>query len=314
MVNKLKKARRTLADHQAKLKEMRQAKVRGQQSIKTKVFKVLKEIGVELSSYHGGCLNGKDIKKVMNNASDIFDQLTAIFKEGKREECLLAGADINLMCLHFREVYVLWDSAFSLARTINPTDEDAEAYQMFLLAVVSGSKILQCPITSKLHTMLRHVQWQMKNILVGLGDKMENWVEHLHQWGMQQRRQFRTVQDPLVCALAREKATSRNTHPDVLAQVDATNTGNKQKLSEKKADVISTRQKLQRDVGQFQAIKYFIDTKEETLPWAEVLFLDERWIRTARMLTVWNIRVILKKNSQARISDLSGFFLTSVSN
>jgi hypothetical protein len=104
---------------------------------------------------------------------------------------------------------------------------------------------------------------------------MEDWVERLHQWGMQQRRRFCIVQDPLIRALAREKATSCNTHPDVLAQVDATDTGNKQKLSEKKADVILTRQKLQRDVGRFQAIKYFIDTKEETLPWAEVLFRDE---------------------------------------
>ena len=40
MVNKLKKARRMLTDHQAKLKEMRQAKVKGHQSIETKVFKV----------------------------------------------------------------------------------------------------------------------------------------------------------------------------------------------------------------------------------------------------------------------------------
>jgi hypothetical protein len=108
----------------------------------------------------------------------------------------------------------------------------------------------------------------------GVGDKMEDWVERRHQWGMRQRRRFRTVQDPLVRALAREKATSRNTHPDVLAQVDATDTGNKRKLSEKKADVISTRQKLQREVGRFQAIKYFADTKEQTLPWAEVLFYD----------------------------------------
>jgi hypothetical protein len=274
MANKLKKARRTLTDHQAKLKEMRKAKVRGQQSIETKVFKVLKEIGVELSSYHGGSLNGKDIKKVMNNASHIFDQFAAILKGGKREECLLADADIDSMCLHFREVYVLWDGAFSLARIINPTDEDAETYQTFILAAMSGSKILQCPITPKIHAMLRHVQWQMKNIPGGLGDKMEDWVERQHQWGMRQRRRFRTVQDPIVRALAREKATSRNTHPDVLAQVDATDTGNKQKLSEKKADVISTRRKLQRDVGRFQAIKYFVDTKEQTLPWAEVLFYD----------------------------------------
>ena len=53
--------------------------MRGQLSIETQVFKVLKEVGVELSSYHGGSLNGKDIKKVMNNASHIFDQFAVIF-------------------------------------------------------------------------------------------------------------------------------------------------------------------------------------------------------------------------------------------
>ena len=132
MVNKLKKAHHMLTVHQAKLEEVQQAKVRGQQSIETKVFKVLKEIGVELSSYHGGSLNGKDIKKVMNNASHIFNQFAAIFKGGKREECLLADADIDSMCLHFWEVCVLWDGAFSFARKINSTDEDAETYQTFI--------------------------------------------------------------------------------------------------------------------------------------------------------------------------------------
>jgi hypothetical protein len=68
---------------------------------------VLKEIGVELSSYHCGSFNGKNIKKVMNNATFLFEAFAVIFKEGKREGCLLSNADINSMCLHFREVYVL---------------------------------------------------------------------------------------------------------------------------------------------------------------------------------------------------------------
>jgi hypothetical protein len=161
MVEKLEKACCVLANQQANLKEMRQAKVRGQQRTETKVFKVLKEIGVKLSSYHGRSLNGKDIKKVMNNASHIFDQFASIFKEGKRKECLLADADINLMCLHFWEVYVLWDGAFLLGRRINPTDKNADTPQQFLLVAVHGSKILQCPITPKVHTMLRHVQLQI---------------------------------------------------------------------------------------------------------------------------------------------------------
>ena len=81
----------------------------------TKVFQVLKEIGVELSFYHGGSLNGNYIKKVMNNASHIFDQFAVIFQEGKRKDCLLSDDGIKEMCMQFWEIYVLWDGAFSLA-------------------------------------------------------------------------------------------------------------------------------------------------------------------------------------------------------
>ena len=56
-VEKLSKARKMVTDQQLKLKTMRTSKVKDQQSIETKIFKVLKEIGVELSSYHGGSLN-----------------------------------------------------------------------------------------------------------------------------------------------------------------------------------------------------------------------------------------------------------------
>ncbi len=48
------------------------------------MFKKLKDIGVELSLYHGGLLNGKDIKKVMNNATYFFDGLSVIIKAGNR--------------------------------------------------------------------------------------------------------------------------------------------------------------------------------------------------------------------------------------
>ncbi len=90
-----------MADQQLKLKGMRSEKVKGWGSIETRMFDVLKEIGVELKSYHGGSLNGKDIKKVMNNAIHIFDQVAGIFKEGKRPDCIMTDADIDALCLHF---------------------------------------------------------------------------------------------------------------------------------------------------------------------------------------------------------------------
>ena len=142
------------------------------------------------------------------------------------------------MCLNFCEVFVLWDGAFLLAQKIATTDTDYKAYQKFVNAALHGSTILQCSITPKVHSMLRHVEWRMKNLPGGLGDKMEDWVECLHQWGMHMRRCFWTVQDPLVCAHVPKKATSCNMHPNVLAQVESADLRNKQNLSEKKADLI----------------------------------------------------------------------------
>ena len=42
--------------------------------VEEKMFEVLREIGVELTHYHGGSLNGKDVKKVTDNATYVFDQ------------------------------------------------------------------------------------------------------------------------------------------------------------------------------------------------------------------------------------------------
>ena len=43
-------------------------------------------------------------------------------------------------------------------------------------------------------------------------------------------------------------------HPDVLAQVDGTNEGNKRNLETAKVDTISMRRKQQRDVGRQEAM------------------------------------------------------------
>ena len=63
-------------------------------------------------------------------------------------------------------------------------------------------------------------------------------------------------------------------HLDVLAGVDATNKGNKQKMSERKADVLLTQQKQQRNTGRIQAMEYFYNIKEERITWEDVLFND----------------------------------------
>jgi len=261
-----------LRDQMEKLKTMRTSKVKDQQSIETKIFRVLKEIGVELSSYHGGSLNGKDIRKVMTNACYVFDTFAAIFKGGKRPNCSLSDTHIDALCLQFREVFVLWDGAFSLARTINPTEIDISTYSMYVKAAVKGSKDLRCTFTPKVHLMLNHVAEQMTNTRGGLGGKMEDWLERLHQDGKRERLQFRTVQNPIALAHAREIVHTRNIHPDVISQTNNINEGNKRNLAELKTDLMGMRRKRQRDVGRYEAMQYFMQDDTKRLLWSAPLF------------------------------------------
>jgi hypothetical protein len=74
MVDKFDRARKIISSTQKNLRALQSSKAKSATSLKTKLLKVLKTIGVEQSSYHGGSLNGKDIKKVMNNVSYLFDE------------------------------------------------------------------------------------------------------------------------------------------------------------------------------------------------------------------------------------------------
>ncbi len=121
-------------------------------------------------------------------------------------------------------------------------ENDTKTYLRYVSVVVHGNDALRCTVTPKVHLMLKHVGWQMRNIRGGLGNKMEDWVEQLHQTGMCLRERFRRVKNPVVCAQAREKAHSCSLHPDVIAHTDATNTGNKRFFSVEKVDDTITMQ------------------------------------------------------------------------
>jgi hypothetical protein len=144
----------------------------------------------------------------------------------------------------------------------------------FLAACETQKVVVSKPMSAT--AFLEHVEWQMANIEGGLGDKMEDWVERLHQTGKRQRLRYRTVQNPVIRSLAREKANSRNMHPDVIAQTDKINEGSKRNLVEQKADLVGMLRKRQRDVGRFEAMNYFKQDNIKRLTWSAPLFNDTK--------------------------------------
>jgi hypothetical protein len=115
-------------------------------------------------------------------------------------------------------------------------EQDTNTYLRYVQAAVHGNVALHCTGTPQVHLMLKLVTWQMQNIRRGLGKKMKDWVECLHQTGMRLQQHFCTVQNPAISANGCEKASSCLLHPDVIAHTDSTNAGNKHSFSVAKVE------------------------------------------------------------------------------
>jgi hypothetical protein len=78
-------------------------------------------------------INNRDAE-VMNNATYLFDKFATILKEGKKVDCQFEDADIDILCGQFKAVLLLWDGAFSLARTHHPVEANIAAFQSHVTA------------------------------------------------------------------------------------------------------------------------------------------------------------------------------------
>jgi hypothetical protein len=159
----------------------------------------------------------------------------------------------------------MWDGAFSYARTINPTANDAIAYQQFVDAAVIGHVSLGLTITPKAHLMLKHVRWQMENIPGGLGDKMEDWVEKQHQMGKQERARFRTMKNLQHRSDARARIVHRNSDPVVIAQTLKVDLASKRKFKSETRDKegIESKRERERHTKRFKALDDWDIIKQE---------------------------------------------------
>ena len=76
-------------------------------------------------------------------------------------------------------------------------------------------------------------------------------------------------------ATAHERASLRSSHPEVIAHTNATNAENKRSFSAstKRDDTLAMSRKKQRNVGRFEAMKYFEqEEKMDKFTWSVLIF------------------------------------------
>ncbi len=62
---------------------------------------------------------------------------------------MLSDEDIEALCNHFRDVFVLWDGAFLTARIVDPLDDDIAKFCSYVSTALQGSLHLHCLVTPK---------------------------------------------------------------------------------------------------------------------------------------------------------------------
>ena len=237
MVEVLETTRKLATKLQTKIRDKQKEKAKRSQSLESQIFEVLKQqAGVELTAYHGGSLNGKDIRKVMNDATELFSEFSTILKAGKRDDCELSDDDIDALCRNFRLVFVLWDGAMSYARKKDPTPEDVTKYRRYVDAAVDGHVKLGLSITPKVHLMHKHVEQQMTGVKRGMGDKMEDGIERSHQTGKRSRSQFGRVSNLQIRANAIQRIQYRNSDPEVIQHKQKVEEGSRRKFKQDRQD------------------------------------------------------------------------------
>ncbi len=189
------------------------------------MFKILKvDYGIKLQAYHGGSMTGKDIQKIMENASEIFTLFANILMTNKRPDLKFATQDeINHLCTSFKNAFVLWDGVFSFASKISPSKDDIGWYTRFSTAAVFSHTSLGCSVTPKVHMMWVHVKDQMAKVPGGLGQKREDWIEHHHQITCKERAQFGKTHDEDIRAKAMARLHQQHTDPHVVAFTNKVN-------------------------------------------------------------------------------------------
>ena len=105
--------------------------------------------------------------------------------------------------------------------------------------------------------MWRHVTKQMKNVPGGLGEKMEDWVEHQHQDGKRSRDAYMRVANVQARADARAHKGHRRCRADIRAQVELVKSDASSNLKRVKDESAEMKRRKERVANRKAALEQF---------------------------------------------------------
>jgi hypothetical protein len=178
-----------------------------------------------------GDFNGVTIRKLMDGADSIMNEVFDALVEHKREECTLSNNDIQQLCTNVKLALTMWDGIFSAINKEDPTEQHCNETQEKINLAMLHMRTLGFSITPKLHGLESHVVEQMRSIKGGIVHLIEQWVEHSHQTRSRCDDNWKTLNYKMQ-ALIRSRRESWGGLPQVQKEVDAVDAKFRRKRSD----------------------------------------------------------------------------------
>ena len=167
----------------------------GEESVYTQIDRIFQSHGANRYHYFGRQFQGKDIRKIMDKADELFGsdgtggEIRVAFvshvtaknlSDAEKEELL---DKVHKMCNDVGTGLKLWDGALAGIHVNDYEKDHCRKTQDRIDKAMAHTRGMGISITPKMHGMEMHVVNQMRDIPGGIGRMMEHWIEQYHQTG-----------------------------------------------------------------------------------------------------------------------------------
>ena len=198
-----------------KLKEYTKNRRTEENSYYTGVDRIFMDEGANRAAHFGRKFNGVNLRTIMEKADHLFGTNGRIRKY-LIEKAPSKAAKTNEVCDDVVTALVLWDSAFSKLRTVDPSESECDEAQENIDLAVEQLRKMGISITPKVHGTQFHAVDQMKAIPGGISKLAEDWVEQYHQSGFRYDLSYCRAGSLKQQAVIRSRSEARSRKPEVV--------------------------------------------------------------------------------------------------
>ena len=243
--------RKALAAAKVKFKEVRAKKKKIETPLLSEIENTLLEHNISAAAYHGGKLNGVVCCELIQLAKIIFEKIeTVLLSSSNPDRC--SNNIIEQTCSLYCDMCVTLDSLASKLwmKHGEPQEEDYRVAEKALQNLEYTWKMANLNFTPKMHCLLVHAVRQMR-FFEGIGDTLEDDVEHMHQISAKIETRVSRMKDKDKQALVHSKMEAIMFNSEVVECVERSKQLAKRKFTNRNPEVCaatrSVRLKIERD-------------------------------------------------------------------